>query len=392
MKVLILSDDFPPKSFGGAGIIAYTQAKELAKRGHEVSVITTTQNKVEAGQKNFDGLTIYNLYADYNPKLRAYRSINNPEVVGSVENILSSVKPDIVHAHNIHQFISYKSLTFAKKHAKKVFLTAHDAMLVHYSKVYPRLNYKISNWEQFRYFWRGWNPFRNLLIHRYLRNVDKIISVSGALAVILRQNGISNVEVLHNGIDAGEFIVSDIKVREFKDKFGLNGKNVMFFGGRLGRAKGGNIAVELLKEINKTLPEVVLLVAGAKDESMEEENVIFTGWLDRSQMTVAYGASDVVLTLSIYMDPFPTVNLEAMAAGKPVIGTCFGGTPEIVLDGITGFVVNPLNQGETLEKTLKILNDTSLANRLGQAGCERARTLFNLRGTIDKLERIYKEY
>lgn len=368
MKILILSDDFPPKSFGGAGIIAYWQSEELKRRGHTVEVITGEQ------------------------KERA-------------EEIIKDFAPDIIHAHNVHQSLSYKMLPIARKYSKKVVLTAHDAMMVHYGKIYPKRNgnafdYKVSAWHQMRYFWRKWNPLRSLLIRNYLKNVDKILAVSDALAQALRQNGIENVETLHNGIDAGAFTATNEAINEFKNKHSLSGKKVMLFGGRIGRAKGGNVALNLLMDINKEMPDTRLLIAGREDAYTNElkqkaekggisDKLIFTGWLSRKDMAAAYHASDIVLTLSTYLDPFPTVNLEAMAAGKPVLGTLLGGTPEAVEDGVTGYIVDSKDREQVLEKAKKLLENPALAQKFGQAGHERVQKEFSLAKNVDELESLY---
>jgi len=58
----------------------------------------------------------------------------------------------------------------------------------------------------------------------------------------------------------------------------------------------------------------------AKKENL---SIILTGWIEEDELKSAYYSSDVVVTPSIYLDPFPTVNLETMACKKPIIGTCF---------------------------------------------------------------------
>ena len=62
MKILYLSDDFPPNNLGGAGVVAYSLAKTINNLGHEVNVISTTQDKNEEGVFAQDGLKIYKIY------------------------------------------------------------------------------------------------------------------------------------------------------------------------------------------------------------------------------------------------------------------------------------------------------------------------------------------
>ncbi|MFA5841406.1 MAG: glycosyltransferase family 4 protein [Candidatus Paceibacterota bacterium] len=412
MKILILSDDFPPKSFGGAGIVAFDQARELAKRGHNVSVITTTRESRDDGVIIYDGLTVYRIHTDYNERWRAYLSLYNPRTVSRVDKILSEFSPDVVHAHNVHYFLSYHTLSLARRYAKAVFLTAHDAMSFHYGKLYPaqsvspdgekEFNYRVYAWRQLMVYRFRFNPFRNIAIRYYLKKIDRIFAVSHSLAEALRQNGIFGAKVLHNGIDVERFVASLNRVAEFKRKYGLQDKKVLFFAGRISRAKGGDKALAALIEVSKVLPEVCLLIAGKTDAYVQEltekakgagvsKNVVVTGWLTREEIVSAYGVSDIVLTLSVYADPLVLVNLEAMAARKPVVGTCLGGTPEVVVDGETGYIVDPNNIAQVVDRISSLLKDQALAFKFGDAGYDRVLREFSLSGKVDEIEKNYKE-
>jgi len=409
MKIVILSDDFPPKSLGGAGIVSYMQAKEVASRGNDVSVITTFQDKGKDEKVVLDGLTVYRIQTNYNMFFRAYISLFNPGVVFKVRNILKEIRPDVVHAHNVHQFLSYKVLDYAKMYSRKVALTFHDVMSVHYTKLYPKVvsveknifDYRITWTSQLKNFRLQYNPFRNIIIKHYLKKVDCFLAVSSALKDALEQNGLKNIQVLHNGIDLEDFEYNSEKVEAFKNKYDLNNKKVLFFSGRISRAKGIDVCLNLVKEVSKIFPEVKLLIAGQKNSYVEEilkredmqdviSKIIFTGWLDRRGVVSAYFASDLIPVLSLYLDPFPTTNLEAMVTKKLVLGTCLGGTKELVVDGETGYIVDPNDFQVVLEKALMILNNTDLAQEFGKAGYERLINNFQIKHQIDKLEKFYE--
>ena len=106
-------------------------------------------------------------------------------------------------------------------------------------------------------------------------------------------------------------------------------------------------------------------------------------------MKTAFFASDVCVTPSIYFDPFNLFNIEAMAAGKPVVGTCFGGTPEIVANNETGYIVNPLDEKLMAGKILDLLNNREKADSFGSAGRKRAEENFSLSKQADKLISYY---
>ncbi|MES3005120.1 MAG: glycosyltransferase family 4 protein [Patescibacteria group bacterium] len=402
MKIVILSDDFPPKSFGGAGIIAYNLAKKLLEKGNEVLVVTITDESHESGLSSFGALGVYKIYSKYDMRWRAYKSLYNKGVLVEVEKILKEFSPDVVHAHNIHTHLSYAVLKLAKEFSKAVFLTMHDVMSFHYGKLGAIVDDKggvvlekvtpFKQLVQYRFFY---NPFRNILIKHYLKYTDKIFAVSDALKTALESNGVKPIETLHNGIDISEWQVDGEKIEQTKDKLQLNGKKVLFFGGRLSSAKGSMTTVEVLKKVSDNVQNTVLLVAGEQGKSSEEilhkakemgveDRIVFTGWVSREEMKYVYRVSDVVLVLSRYLDPFPTVNLEAMASKKPIVGAVFGGTKEAVIDGLNGYIVDPSNVEVVVERVVDLINNTEKALQFGTSGYTRVVTEFNSDDWVNK--------
>jgi glycosyltransferase involved in cell wall biosynthesis len=403
MKILFLSDDFPPESFGGAGIVAFNIAKKLKSLGNDISVITVVSDKTKEGIVEYEGIKVFKIHSSYHERWRGYLSLYNPFAVRKVEKIISQEKPDVVHAHNIHYYLSYYSLKLANKYSKAVFLTAHDAMSYAYGKVLDES--KISFFKLWKSNRLRFNPFRNILIKIFLNKyVDKIFSVSESLKRALVNNGIKNVEVIHNGIDCSDWKgASNNEVKDFRELLGiLPNKKVILFGGRLSGMKGGNAVIDAFNIIVKKAPETVLLIAGTKNEYAEkmldyakelgiEKNIIFTGWLSRDKMKLVFDASDVVVVASLYLDPFNLINLEAMASKKPVIGTCFGGAPEIVQDGVTGYIVNPFDVETMAVKIIDLLKNPQKARQFGEAGYERAKKHFSLDSQIAKTLAWYQK-
>lgn len=403
MKVVFLSDDFPPQSFGGAGISTFELALGMKKVGHDVSVITTCRKKDEAGEVVYSGLRVFKIVTNYNPRWRAYVSLYNRPVVKEVRRILGEIKPDVVHANNIHYYISYHSLRIAKRYAKVVVLTIRDLMPVCYGKLEtPRylnnLNPKVTWLDNLKQAKKQYNPLRNFLIRRYLRSADRLFAISKSLQQALARNRIRNTEVIYNGIDASEWSLSDDAIKKFKTEYHLDGRQVLLFSGRLSASKGGAKAIEALGLIIQEVPNTVLLIAGPIDayaKAMQRlavqlnlnQHIIFTDWISRDGMKVAYAVSDVVLMTSICLDTFGRVNIEAMISKKPVVGTRYGGTPEIVQDGVTGYIVDPRNPEQIAKKTIDLLIDSQRALSFGNAGYMRVIQKFNL----DDIVRQYAE-
>lgn len=389
MKILILQDDFPPYEQGGAGVMSSLMARGMVAMGHKVSVITAVQKKELVGRFSENGMTIFRVYSSYHERWRSYISLRNGSVIPRIREVFEEVKPDVVHAHNIHYHISYSALKIARRYTENVFLTAHDIMPFYQGSftefinkkdlsIPTIFNYKVTPRMLFRAFKKRYNPFHNLIVRHYLSHVKKIIAVSNALKDALNQNGIKNVEVIHNGINPASWVVSEEKARAFKERYNLHGSKVVFFGGRLSGAKGGDLILQAMKLLVEKYPDTKLLVAGRMDDyakRMErravelgiKSNVVFAGWL-HGEIEKAYAASDVITIPSVCFDSFPNGNLEAFASGKPVVSTCFGGSREIVKDGENGFIVNPFDVKNMAQKISSILEDSEKARSFGENG------------------------
>ena len=422
MKILLLADEFNEKA-GGATCKAYHRAFCLAKQKNvQVFVITTTPCKElnKTMKKLARNLEVYYIYASYYRKrsfwihFRNYLVLFNPATVFQVKKIIKKIKPDIVHAHNIHVYLSYHCLYLAKKYSKAVFLNAHDTMLVSYDKfdgyidqntleIPKKFNYKVSFWNLIKQAKWSYNPLRNIIIKFYLRYVDKVLAISQSLADFLQENGIKNVQVLYNGIYPEKFKYEQTDLERFKKKYGLQNKKVVLFGGRVNKLKGASVSADAMKSVIERLDDAVLLVAGDEESynnSMKEnvlklgisDKVVCSGWLGPEEMKLAYGICDVCVYPSIYLDALGTIHLEAMAAKKPVVGSCFGGTPEVVVDSVTGYIVNPLNVEMMADKIVKILTDKELARKFGEAGYERVCENFTMENNIRNSLAIYREF
>ncbi|MFA6382306.1 MAG: glycosyltransferase family 4 protein [Candidatus Buchananbacteria bacterium] len=408
MKVLIVNDEFYPEKVFGPSVIAYNIAKDLQKRGNEVMVFSSILTPDAPKEIIFDGLKIYRIISTYNRRYRNYYNVFNRPVVKEFRRVLDQFRPDVVHFHNTHDGLCYCLFKTAKKFGAKTFLTAHDVMLFVPGKliefidkndysVKNEYNYRVTLWQQLKRFKKRFNPFRNLLIRYYLGYVDKIFAVSNELADALKQNKISNVAVIHNGIDLTGWQIDSGLIAGFKEKYRLAGKPVVLYAGRLSPLKGGRVIIEVMKKVREQITDAALLIVGKSEEyfgltkSEKDKNwLICTDWISGQELRLAYLSSDLVVVPSVCFDCFPTVNLEAMAAAKPVIATCFGGSGEAVVDNVTGFIINPLDIKTTAEKVVSLLEDKNLAAKFGQAGFERVKEKFSLARQVETILKYYQ--
>ena len=261
MRILILSDDFPPISFGGAGIAAYRLTNELQARGHEVEVFSTVQSKALAGQSDYGGLLTHFYYCNYKHCLSGWVSLYNPQILRSLEYKIKTFQPDVVHAHNIHYYISYGALRLAKKYCNRVFLTAHDTNIFYPDKfneyidrsnlaIPTTVNYKLTPILKLKVIKKTFNPFRLLIIKYYLKSANKIFAVSDKLTQALEQNSITNVETIYNGVPLNDNFNNIDAKNNFRDKFNIpQDKKIILMAGRFNTFKGARLILPYISEL-----------------------------------------------------------------------------------------------------------------------------------------------
>ena len=126
------------------------------------------------------------------------------------------------------------------------------------------------------------------------------------------------------------------------------------------------------------------------DELCLQNNVVLTGAKPQTQLRRRLAAANVFVLPSVIdpdggMDNLPTVIMEAMATGLPVVSTNIGGIPEMVVENETGFLVQPGDAGAMADAIETVINDCSSAARLGHSGYERARALFSIEKNVREL-------
>lgn len=403
-RVLLLADDFG--ATGGGEIIVGYLAQALSAE-HGVAILTTWDGPTERAMWN--GLPVYRIHAGYHPRLRPLLSIANPGVLPAVRAAIRDFRPTVAHAWNVHHYLSYESLRQVRAAGVPLALTFQDAQPFCYTKFHcwiaPDLStsclpdYRASplRCRSCRAHYLMF-PLRNRLVQAYLgRYVNAPISVSLALRDALHANGVPCGEVIHNGIPAGEFDPQTVRDGRLLDRLEIGEGPLIVAGGRLQYFKGHLQAVLAFQRVAESRHEARLLIMGANNWFAEqlgerarelgiENQVRLPGLLRRDEVAACLTHATAVANLSMYLDPFPTMNLEAMAAARPIVGTCFGGTPEAVEHGRTGYIVNSYDLAEAAERIGTLIDDPQLASRLGAAGRERLLNEF----TIERMARDYQ--
>ncbi len=387
----------------------YQEAERLRELGHETMVVSSTQDHGTVGRTEILGTPVERLYSDYPARFRAWVALSNRQVREPFAKLLREWRPDIVHSHLLHTHLSYGLLTDARNAGAGVVFTAHDVMTFCYQKLtcfhggeahggelrdYTARASKCIPCQRFRF-----RPGRNRAIRKILaRDVDRFTVVSDELGRAISANGIRVDRTVHNAIREQAKLPTKEELDQFRTRFGLDGCKVLAIGGRLHEQKGVVQLFRMLATLRADFPALRLLVMGhrkvydsefarAARELSVEDLVVPTDWLNGEELQCAYGVTDVFVTPSICFDTFGMVNLEAMEHRKPVVATLFGGSQEVVEDGQTGLIENPLKPKAFAAKIGELLGDPERARAMGEAGYLRLRAHF----TIERLTDEYLE-
>jgi len=244
-----------------------------------------------------------------------------------------------------------------------------------------------------------WNYTRKqILIERFLSGcTDKIICCSQAVAdFVTGQEGISpkKVKVIYNGV-SGENI--DLENRSLPAE-----KNEFLVGcvASLVAHKGHKYLLEAAAYVkNNFRPKVKFILAGdgVLRKELEEyarklglaQEVEFRGVVGDIPRLLA--SLDVVALVSSEREGLGIALIEAMAAGKPVIGTHIGGIPEVIQDGENGLLVAPKDSLALAKAIILLLGDNQKAKAMGERGKTIVRERFSFSAMIGQMEDLYQD-
>ena len=242
---------------------------------------------------------------------------------------------------------------------------------------------------------------RHIFLYRIINRLfDRIIAVSDAVKEIIvkREHTLSSkIITIHNGVETGKYS-SVIPVTEARRKLGID-NNIPVVGilAALRKVKGHRYFIEAAFIVTKEFPESRFLIIGTPedykylDELKElvyslgiQNNVIFTGEFTNTPEILSILDISVLASLN---EGFSNTILESMSAGKPVVATNTGGTPEAVIDGITGILVPPCDAKALAEGILRLLRDKQLHAAMGNAAKQKAVDAFSVNKMISSYRR-----
>ncbi len=207
--------------------------------------------------------------------------------------------------------------------------------------------------------------------------------------------------LIYQGVDINPFYkCSKAEREEIKRGYNLPlDRLVITCVGNLRSPKGHEHLIRALHELKSESQSFLALLVGdgplrgrlkglARKLGLKKE-IYFLGPKDRKEIPKILSITDIFVLPSLW-EGLPTAIIEAMAAGCPVVATAVGGTPEVVIDGETGFLVPPRDPKALTQKIKLLLQDQALRERMGQAGTKRAKEHFALEKMVREYEALYE--
>jgi L-malate glycosyltransferase len=360
-------------TYGGSRIVATELGKELADRGHEIHFISYALpmrlNRALANiQFHEVEVTNYPLF-DHPPYALALAT--------KMAEIAESQGLDLLHCHYAipHSVSAFLAKSMLSPRRLPVVTTLHgtDITLVGSDRSYlPITRFSIDQSDGVT------------TVSHFLK--DATLNVIGVK---------NNIEVIHNFVNCDKYKPS--LNQQLRDCFAPQKERILIHVSNFRAVKRPVDVVEIFVRVQKEIPAVLLMVGDGPERSNAEwaarnsgveHKVHFMGKQDNIEEFI--GISDLLL-LPSETESFGLVALEAMACEVPVVASRVGGLPEVVADGIAGFLVELGNTAEMAQRALTILAQDSVRRQMGRQARETASARFCSTKIIPQYEAYYQK-
>jgi N-acetyl-alpha-D-glucosaminyl L-malate synthase BshA len=365
-------------SVGGSGIVATELGKALAARGHQVHFIST-ETPFRLGEFQA-GLAFHQVLTPTYPLFR------EPQYLLSLANKVVQVSRefdlDVVHAH------------YAVPHATAAFL-AQQVLAARPGRT-PRV---ITTLHGTDITLVGSDPSYSEIVAFSIQHSDRVTAVSESLrASTYEQLGVArDIQVIPNFLDCA--IHRRSPRPELRKRFtqGDERTKIIVHISNFRPVKRADAVVRIFDTIRRQLPARLLLVGDGPDLGAANRLARELGiW----NLVDAVGAQEEVLPLlsisDLFLLPssqesFGLAALEAMACEVPVVASRVGGLPEVIEDGVSGFLHPPEALEAMAASGVRVLSDPDLHARVADAACRRVRQQFCVERVVPMYERCYAE-
>ncbi len=374
MKVTFITKEYPPNVYGGAGVHVRYLVQELRKM-IDIEVRSFGDHDIKEEGYRVKG---YSSLGKLEGDPRISKALDTLGIDLSIVNDM--MDSDIVHTHT--WYTAFAGFLANILYNNKFVLTSHSLEpLRPWKEEQLGAGYKLSSWVE----------------KLGIENADRVVAVSKMMkADILKYFDIDEkkIKVIYNGIDISKWkeTLTDYTLKEY----GIDEEYVLFVG-RTTKQKGMVYLIEAAKDIKAKVvfctsapdtPEIEQMITKKMKETTN------TLWINKllkeEQYIELYSNASVFACPSIY-EPFGIINLEAMACKTPVVASKVGGIKEVVVEGETGFFVEPAEPEQLSEKINKLLQDKALAKTFGENGRKRVEEYFDWKIIAKQTKEMYEE-
>ncbi len=360
MKVLMTTWEFPPNKIGGIASHCEDLSKALARRGHELHVLTYGDKRDTTRPFEEYEITVHHVPVGYAPDTISWSMALGRAMEKKAIELQKEEKFELVHAHD---WMTVPAAVGIKKTTKlPIVFTLHSTEDGR-SGIHDKYTKMINDLE-----WYG------------TYEATEIITVGKDFSDEVKRLFSPPDEKLH-------YIPNGVDITRFENpKFFVDRKNylgdwekLVLFVGRLSHQKGVNFLIDAMPKVLEQHPDskFIFTGSGALDYYRGLVNgkglahkAYFTGFLDEKLLPSMYQAADLVVAPSIY-EPFGIVALEANAARTPVVGSYTGGLKETIVhewSGLHHYNANPKSIADQINRSL---DDESWRHWMGDNGRKR---------------------
>lgn len=407
MRILVISNYYPPIELGGWEQLTSNVVNRLITRGHQIAVLTSNYRIEEiqgreAGIYRHLHLESYDP-ASYHPKSTLLYRRQEAENDKILTGIVHEFDPEVIFINGMWNLpFSVAKRAEELRPGRVVYYLAsywptepdaHTAYWISKADSAVKQMPKKVIGSILRKSWIKGSP-RNRLDFRMVLCVSAFVQ-----DYLVRDAGVpkERTRVVHNGIELDWFTV--------KRAENLSGDLRLLYAGRLSPDKGVHTILEALARLHQADPDVPVRLSlygkGTPEyetdlrkqvrDSGIEQWVEFKGLVPREQMPSVFAQHEVLLFPSIWPEPLARILQEAMACELVVIGTATGGTNEILLDGENGLIFDAGNSTMLAEKIKLIVSDLSLREKLAKAARKTVEERFSLDRMIAEIEESFEQ-
>jgi glycosyltransferase involved in cell wall biosynthesis len=329
MNILLISIDYPPVP-GGISAHVYELSKALTQAGHRVGVVTRRRAQQPASSGE-DGWEVFRV------RLKYLAFFYGLQLRNFVRRLLPEFQPDIIHIHGMGPLEWYNI-----DHIPLAYTNHTSGYLKRIKK-------------------GGWR--RMTMLKRNFAKVDLFLAPSRELLHVPFDIRAEKI-FIPNGVDAAKFARDEVKRRTIRQDLGIGENETVAIVTRRLVDKNGVIHLARATErLNATDPGLRFIVIGDGPErgAVAQEftrhcgsRAIFLGNRRHEEIVDYYSAADFSILPSL-MEATSISGLEAMAASLPLVGTEVGGIPELIQDGVNGYLCRPADPGDLADKIHNLL-------------------------------------